>query len=198
MDVDEPAVERNLAARDPGGDRRVRAEMRKLDDDILQTGGANALLVGERTIAGAHHAFGGMAVAQPGGDIGHAFEQFGIHQRLHRAAVGMTADDDVAHAEREHGIFDGRRHAAILRRERRDDIAGIAAHEQVAGLGLHDQLGDDAAVGTGDDQGLGALPVDRELGIEVVAGKYALFEIENASDQIVHGRCSSWLVAEKS
>ena len=63
MDVDEPAVERNLAARDTGRDRRMGPQMGELDDDILEAGGANLLGLFERAIAGAHDAFSRVAVA---------------------------------------------------------------------------------------------------------------------------------------
>ena len=100
----------------------------------------------------------------------------------------MAADDDVAHAERQHGIFDGGGDAAIGLGEGRHDVPGVAADEQVAGLGLHDLFGDDARIGAGDHQRLGALAVGGEMGIErALVREYLLLETEDASDQFVHG-----------
>src|SRR3546814_3551069 len=36
-----------------------------------------------------------------------------VGHRLHRAAVGVAADDDVLHAKRHHGELDGGRHATV-------------------------------------------------------------------------------------
>ena len=100
----------------------------------------------------------------------------------------MAADDDVAHAERGDGIFDGRRHAAVHRRERRDDVAGVAADEEVAGLRLEDMLGHHARIRAGDHQRLGLLPLAGETGEQFAAvGENDLLEAEYATDQFVHG-----------
>src|SRR3546814_8018500 len=73
VNVDEPAVQRNLAARDARRDRRMGAQVRELNDDILEAGGADEAGIVEARIARPHDMFGGVAVAQPCGDLGHAF-----------------------------------------------------------------------------------------------------------------------------
>src|SRR3546814_2334031 len=70
VNVDEPAVQRNLAARDARRDRRMGAQVRELNDDILEAGGADEAGIVEARIARPHDMFGGVAVAQPCGDIG--------------------------------------------------------------------------------------------------------------------------------
>src|SRR3546814_14962275 len=108
----------------------------------------------------------------------------------------MATDDDVAHAQRRDGIFHRRRHAAILRRKGRNDVAGVAAYEHVAGFGLHDMFGRHAAVRAGNHEGLRALAVGDELCEQVgAAGEDALFEIENASAEVVHETTPCWLVS---
>src|SRR5690606_584742 len=51
VDVDEPAMQRNFATRDTGGDRRMGAQMCELDDDILEACGADQTGVVEVGIA---------------------------------------------------------------------------------------------------------------------------------------------------
>src|SRR3546814_7574311 len=69
VNVDEPAVQRNLAARDARRDRRMGAQVRELNEDILEAGGADDAGIVEARIARPHDMFGGVAVAQPCGDI---------------------------------------------------------------------------------------------------------------------------------
>ena len=60
----------------------------------------------------------------------------GVQQALHRSTVGMAADDDVLHAERENSVLDGRSLSAVGRAVGGHDIAGVTEDEQVAGAGL--------------------------------------------------------------
>jgi hypothetical protein len=70
----------------------------------------------------------------------------------------VAADDDVAHAERDDGIFHGGRHATVHGGIGRHHVAGVAAHEQVAGLRLHDLFGHDARSAHEIISALGAWP----------------------------------------
>jgi len=88
------------------------------DFDVFEAERADAFAVGQFGIALVDDLARGGAVLQPVGDRRHRGERGGIaRQALHRAAVRMAADDDVAHAEDRHGIFHRRRHAAGVRRE---------------------------------------------------------------------------------
>src|SRR5262249_2311909 len=69
--------------------------------------------------------------------------------------VVVAADDDVPHLEHADRVLDRRRLAAGGRAVRGDDVAGVAEDEQVARLGLGDEVGVDARVGAGDEQGEG-------------------------------------------
>jgi hypothetical protein len=113
MNIDEPAVKRDFAARDARRDRRMRAQMRDLRNNVFQRDGMHPIERVEFVIAAADDAFRGRRVTQPRRDIGHAGKRLRIADRLHRAAIRMAAHDDVAHAEDHHGEFDRRGHAAI-------------------------------------------------------------------------------------
>ncbi len=64
---------------------------------------------------------------------------FRIEQRLHRAALRVSADDDVLHAEHAHGELDcGCRRARQVRM--RHDVADVLHAEHVAGLRVRDQM----------------------------------------------------------
>ena len=52
VDIDEPAVERDLAARDPRRDRRMRAQMRDLHHDILEARRAHRRAIFEIGVRG--------------------------------------------------------------------------------------------------------------------------------------------------
>ena len=41
VNVDKPSVQRDFPARDPGGNRRMGTQVRELDDDIFEAGGAD-------------------------------------------------------------------------------------------------------------------------------------------------------------
>ena len=67
MDVDEPAVQRDLAPRHARRHRRMRAQMGKLRDHIFEADGAHQLAIGQLGIGFMHHPAGRAGMAQPGG-----------------------------------------------------------------------------------------------------------------------------------
>ena len=69
------------------------------------------------------------------------------------------------------GILDRRGNAASHHAVRRNDVADGAAEEHVAGFGLQDQIGNDARVGTGDEEGVGRLTIGEEAEALLLAGK---------------------------
>ena len=85
-----------------------------------------------------------LGVAKPCRDIGHGGQGFRIAEGLHRPAVGVTADDDVADAEGHYRIFHRRGDPAIGLREGGHDIAGVATDEQIPRRGLGDEFRDHA------------------------------------------------------
>jgi len=77
--------------------------------------------------------------------------------------VGMSADDDVLHAQADHGELHGRPFAAVGCPVGGHDVARVANDEQFTGVRLRDQVGADARVGTGDEQRVGMLTVGEPL-----------------------------------
>ena len=71
----------------------------------------------------------------------------------------MATHHDVLDAEHGYSVFNRRGNTARDACMRGHDIACIANDEQIARLGLCDQVGIDARIGAGDEQNFGALPI---------------------------------------
>src|SRR3569833_856430 len=187
VDIDEPAVQGDLAARDGCRDRGMRAQMRELADDVLERQNSYALDVIDIGITIAHHALRGMRVAQPRCHVWHLVECAWSQQRLHCSAARVAAHDDVRDTEPEHGLLDRGRHAAVGLCERRNDISSVTRDEQIARLRLQDELRHDARIRARDHQCLRTLAVGREPTVQVgVTGENVLLELEDAADDFVH------------
>jgi hypothetical protein len=83
------------------------------------------------------------------------------HQFLDAAALGMTEDDDMGYAEIANGEFEGGAGSMVepVRLERRQDVGGVAADEQLAGFGRVEDRRIDTRVRTGNDHSLRVLPL---------------------------------------
>jgi hypothetical protein len=138
--------------------------MRDLGDDVFQRHRAHAVLAFQMALAGGNNVLCRRAMFQPGLHIGHPFQPHRVGQRLHGAAIGMAAHDDVAHAQRRHGIFHRGRNTAKLRAIAGHHVARVAAHEEVARLGLQNLFGHDARIRAGNHQRLGVLAKVGQLG----------------------------------
>ena len=90
--------------------------------------------------------------------------------------------------EHGHGELDGGGHRAGIETVRRDDIAGVAADEQLTRIGLRDHRRLDAGVGTGDEQGLGRLAETQTLEQFLLLRKDFLLEVDDTFDEVGHGR----------
>src|SRR5690554_1472773 len=98
-----------------------------------------------------HHYLGHLRVLQPGPYRRHVAQLLGVEYRLHRAAVGVPADDDVLDPQRHHRIFDGggdtTEHLAIGRYH----VTHVAGNEQITRRALGDEFRYHAGVGTGNE-----------------------------------------------
>ena len=104
-----------------------------------------------------YHGFCRVGIAQPVRYSRHRLQVRVIGNRLHRAAVGVTADHDVGHAQRHYRVLDSCRDAAWLRPERWNNVASITNNKELSRLLLGDQFRDQTAVGAGDKQRFGIL-----------------------------------------
>ena len=110
----------------------------------------------------------------------------GCKQPRHRAAAGVAADDDVRHLELDDGELDRGRDAAHEAVVLRHDVAGVAEHEQLAGLGLHQEKRIDPRVAAGDDHRVRRL-AGGELGEALaVLRVHVALKGANAGDDVVH------------
>ena len=114
------------------------------------------------------------------------FVSDGSIDRLHGAAVGVAAHDDVRHREGLHRVLDG---AGLARRDarRRHDVAGVAQDEQVAGKRLRDQVRVDARVRAGDEEGFRLLPLHEPPEEVALRAEHAALEAMDALDEVSHG-----------
>src|SRR5690606_29238392 len=78
---------------------------------------------------------------QPGFYRGHTFQLGRVQHGFHRAAIGMTTDDDVLDAQRYYRIFDGGGDATHHLAVGGDDVADVAGDEQITGRTLGNQFG---------------------------------------------------------
>ena len=99
----------------------------------------------------------------------------------------MTHHDQVLDTQVQHRELDGGTDAVELAAGLvgRNQVRNVARNEQLAWHGAEDRLRVDAAVGAGDDHGVGRLPVGREFLVLLDIGKeVALFEAAEAVGEI--------------
>ncbi|OMP13543.1 hypothetical protein COLO4_01457 [Corchorus olitorius] len=153
FDVVDPAVDIQLASRQARSYRWVSAQVVKLGDDVLAGQDLHALVLGAALAVVLDHGAGHFGVAQPGLDRRHLLQRLRVEYRTHRTAIGVTADDDVVHAQGHDRVLDRRRDAAVHLPVGRNHVAHVAGHEQVAGRTLGNQFGNDPRVGAGNEHG---------------------------------------------
>ncbi|MCY1458678.1 hypothetical protein D9M71_760770 [compost metagenome] len=79
-----------------------------------------------------NHGAGYFGMAQPGLDRRHLLQAVGVEHRAHGATVGVAANDDVVYTQRQDGIFDGGRNAAVHLPVGRHHVADVTRDEQIA------------------------------------------------------------------
>ncbi len=115
----------------------------------------------------------------------------------HCAAVGVTTDHNIGDPEGGNGVLHGGGNTARLGAVRRDNISGVADHEQIAGFALSDQLRHQPTVGAGNKQRPRAL-----LGGEIpkqrdALGKRLLLELQKTVNDRFHRAFSLSLGVEQ-
>jgi len=81
----------------------------------------------------------------------------------------VAADDSEAHFENFDGVFDSRCASIDVSGGDWDDVAGITGDEEIAGLGLKDEIGENTRVGAGNEEVLRALRLSEE--VEMIAAR---------------------------
>ena len=150
-DVIDPAVERKIAFIQAGPNGWMGAQVFQLSHDIFF--GKRQKKFG----AGLGFAMVHLSVVQPGLNGGKPLQRVRIEGASHDAAIGVAANDYFRHAKHTHGIFNGGGNTAERVGIRRHNVTNHAADEEFAGFGLRQQTWVDAGIGTGDEQGCGAL-----------------------------------------
>ncbi|CAI8737647.1 conserved hypothetical protein [Pseudomonas sp. IT-347P] len=184
FDVVDPAMDEQMTVRHARGYRRMGTQVLQLGDDVFLGEDRHAFFfVGAMTVV-MHHGFRDFGVAQPGFDCRHLFQAVRVEYRTHGAAIGVAANDDVLHAQRQHRVFDRGGHAAVHLAVRRDNVADVAGHEQIARRTLGDQFGDDARVGASDKHRFGRLGRGEFLEEFFLLGKNFMMKMQKAVNDL--------------
>ena len=112
-----------------------------------------------------------------------------VEQRVHGAALRMTAYNNVADFERFDGEFNGGGGGIGGARcgRRRDDVADVFDDEQIAGFALRDQFGEHARIRTGNEQRVRILAFARKpLKERAIIAELFMSEPMNAFDELLH------------
>jgi hypothetical protein len=114
-----------------------------------------------------------------------------VIERRHRAAVTVSANDDMPHVELEHRVFNRSPRRVLIASIRRNDRADIAHDEQIAGLCAEQQMRDDARIGAADEQRSRILSVlNQRAELRLRATKMlGVKSAQTTADLIVIGRC---------
>jgi hypothetical protein len=179
-------MELEAAFDDGGGDGGVRLQIVHLGEDVLAGELHDLLGVGLPFTDFVDNGAGAGTVLEPLGDVGEFGDPLRVEEAVHNAAIGVAADDDVFDFEDADGVFNGRRNAAVVIAVSGDDVAGVTADEKLAGAGLHEHVGDDAAVGTSDEKAARLLAARETTKIFFMGGVYFLTELFIPGDEFTH------------
>src|ERR1700676_2694326 len=129
----------------------VSLQVHKLGNDVAANEGSEFGVLTVSRVERLAMAECGLDVAQPAARFRQGFETLPMQRGLHGAAVGVAADNGFLYLENFDGIFNRGGSAVDVVATYRNDIAGVARNEEVAGTGAEDQIGNDAGVGAGDE-----------------------------------------------
>lgn len=139
---------------------------------MFAVGGVEGLLVAECALD----------VLEPAAGFGELGGVGAVEGGFECSAVGVAADDGVLNVEDFYGVLDGGGGAVDICSGDGDDVAGVAADEEVSGAGLEDEIGDDAGVRAGDEEVLGGLAVGEQVELRLLAGEDVLVKAFVAFD----------------
>src|SRR4029079_1638455 len=167
-------------------DRRVSTQMIELRPDVLLSRFDQAVVAYEVDITFTHETPCSFCLSDPFLDGGQVMDLFRMQQRLHDAAIRVTAHDDVRYFEHGHPIFDGCRASALHRSIGRHHVAGISQYEEFPRLGLRHQRRIHTRVRTGDEQGARFLFL-RKAGEEIFfLPEHVPVELQKSPDEFLH------------
>jgi hypothetical protein len=124
----------------------VRFQVFELDQHVFLDGDAQLLISGQTSVILGDDPAGRLGLRQPGGDGWQLRHQLGAQQGLHRPAPGVSAHHDVLDPQHGDRVFDRGRLSAVRGAVGGHDVAGVAQREQLARIGLREQVGDDPRV----------------------------------------------------
>jgi hypothetical protein len=201
VDLIDPAIKMERAARKSGGYGRVCAEVLKLGGDVGTCERAKhlarALLL---MLAGL--AFedlqGGVAMLEPGIHGRHRLVTMAAEDGLHGPAVGVAADDNVLDVKGEDGVFDRSRNPSVNLTVGGDNVAGVPADKEIARIALEDHVRNDAGVGAGNEEGGRVLLGGQVLEEAGTLGEYFGAKARVSIKESLHGVLIFGMVAMQS
>ncbi len=134
----------------------------------------------------------GLAIVQPALHGRHGLSRLRMQQRLHGAAVRVSADHHMLYPQRAHGILNHRRDTAQHLAIRRNHVANVPRDEDLARAGVRNRLDVHTRVGAGHDQRVGLLRRRRRqpVGLRVLFVDVAP-EVANTFLQFLQNLCHS-------
>ncbi len=155
-DVVDPTGDGQLACSHGCGHGRVRLEVLHLEQDVLLGEDIEGLFCKAIADVALMERFGnaecGMGVFEPAADGRHGGDALRLEKRLHRAALGVSADNNVADFQSTDGELNDSADAAEHLAVSGHHVADVAGDEDLAGAGAGDGVGVDARVGAGDEE----------------------------------------------
>jgi len=162
-DVVVPAVDFDLVGGEGSGDGGLDFEVEVLGDDVASDDGGELGVFAVFGVEGLLVGEGALNVLEPSAGFGKPGWVGAVEGGFERSAIGMAADDGVLYVEDFDGVLDGGGSAVDVGSGDRDDVACVAADEEISGTGLEDEVGDDAGVRTGDEEPFGGLHLGEEM-----------------------------------
>jgi hypothetical protein len=158
----DPGVDSEIAPNKSRGDGREGVEVLDLNEHIFANGRRKKPMPFQVAVILADDSPYVLGVVEPAADGRQPSDLSRVKQPPDGTAMRVATDDDVADAKAVHGILD-RRFFPRGDAAGRDDVAGVAEHEQVARFGLGQEARIDARIGAGDEERVRVLAACQSL-----------------------------------
>ena len=182
-DVVVPAVDIEFVVSEGFGDAGLGAQVDELGYDVAADDGGQFGVFAVGRVGGLAVRECALDVLEPAAGFGQVFKAFAVDGGFERSAVGVAAYDGVLYMQDVDGVLDGGGGAIDIVAGDGNDVAGVAADEEVAGAGLENEVGDDAGIRTGDEEILRRLRLGEEMVLRLLVREYVAMKALVAFDE---------------
>jgi hypothetical protein len=121
-------------------------------------------VIRDRTrVAGLYNAQRCRGIPEPGRHGGHLRNAFRPQQCLHRATIGVTADDDILYLKACHCVLDHGGHSTQHLSISRNQVPDVSRNEEISRTGMRQKFRIDAGIGARNEQGIRVLSLTYRL-----------------------------------